>query len=80
MGFRYKGCDAVDTLEQAVRERGCPKRLRLDNGREFVSWDLDLWAYTMGVVLDFSRPGRPTDNAYVQAYNSRFRQECLARQ
>ncbi len=77
VGFSYKGCDVVDTLDQAVEEHGCPKRIRLDNGPEFVSRDLDLWAYAKGVVLDFSRPGKPTDNAYIEAFNSRFRQECL---
>ncbi len=55
---------ATDTLEQAVKEHGCPKRIRVDNGPEFVSRDLDLWAHAKGVVLDFSRPGKPTDNAY----------------
>jgi putative transposase len=38
---------------------------------------VDLWAYAHGVVLDFSRPGKPTDNAFIEAFNSRFRQECL---
>ena len=39
--------------------------------------DLDLWAYTKGVTLDFSRPGKPTDNAYIEAFNGRLRAECL---
>ena len=42
-----------------------------------VSRDLDLWAYARGVPLDFSRPGKPTDNAFIEAFNSRFRAECL---
>jgi putative transposase len=49
----------------------------LDNGPEFISKEVDLWAYAHGVVLDFSRPGKPTDNAFIEAFNSRFRQECL---
>jgi putative transposase len=49
----------------------------VDQGTEFVSRDLDLWAYTRGVVLDFSRPGKPTDNAFIEAFNGRFRVECL---
>ena len=77
VGFTYKGCDVVETLEQAVNDHGCPKRIRVDNGPEFVSRDLDLWAHAKGVVLDFSRPGKPTDNACIEALNSRFRQECL---
>ena len=39
--------------------------------------DLDLWAYAKGVTLDFSRPGKPTDNAFIEAFNGRFRAECL---
>jgi len=46
-------------------------------GREFISRDMDLWAYQRGVVLDFSRPGKPTDNAFIEAFNGRFRAECL---
>ena len=56
---------------------GYPKTIRVDQGSEFISRDLDLWAYTNGVTLDFSRPGKPTDNAYIEAFNGRFRAECL---
>ena len=51
--------------------------IRVDQGTEFVSRDLDLWAYQRGVTLDFSRPGKPTDNAFIEAFNGRFRAECL---
>jgi putative transposase len=54
-----------------------PECIRLDNGPEFISKEVDLWAYAHGVVLDFSRPGKPTDNAFIESFNSRFRQECL---
>ena len=77
VGTHYRGSDVVQALEQARREQGIPQCIRVDNGPEFVSRDLDLWAYTQGVQLDFSRPGKPTDNAFIEAFNSRFRQECL---
>ena len=48
---------------------GYPKTIRVDQGSEFVSRDLDLWAYQKGVTLDFSRPGKPTDNAFIEAFN-----------
>jgi putative transposase len=51
--------------------------LRVDQGTEFVSRDLYLWAYTKGVTLDFSRPGKPTDDAFIEAFNGRFCAECL---
>lgn len=47
------------------------------NGLEFVCKEEDLWAYTNVVVLDFSRPGKPTDEGFIESFNSRFRQECL---
>ena len=75
--FSYRAEDVVRTLERVCLEIGYPKTIRIDQGSEFVSRDLDLWAYTRGVTLDFSRPGKPTDNAYIEAFNGRFRVECL---
>ncbi len=46
-------------------------------GTEFISRDLDLWAYANDVTLDFSRPGKPTDNGFIEAFNSKLRTECL---
>ena len=77
MGFRYKGYDAVTALNLAVAQYGVPECLRVDNGPEFISKEIDLWAYAHGVDLDFSRPGKPTDNAFIESFNSRLRQECL---
>ncbi len=75
--FTYRGEDVVQVLEKVCAEIGYPATIRVDQGSEFVSRDLDLWAYTKGVTLDFSRPGKPTDNAFIEAFNSRFRAECL---
>ena len=49
----------------------------VDNGSEFVSRDMDLWACQRGVTLDFSRSGKPTDSAFIEAFNGRLRAECL---
>jgi putative transposase len=49
----------------------------VDNGPEFISKELGLWAYAKKITLDFSGPGKPTDNAFIESFNSRFRQECL---
>lgn len=54
--FSYKGEDVVATLDRVCRQIGYPKTIRVDNGSEFVSRDMDLWAYQRGVTLDFSRP------------------------
>jgi len=61
----------------AYNEVGLPATIRVNQGSEFVSRDLDLWAYQRGVTLDFSRPGKPTDNAFIEAFNGRFRAEGL---
>ena len=60
----YRGDDVVRTLDRVCAEIGYPKTSRVDQGSEFISRDLDLWAYAKGVTLDFSRSGKPTDNAF----------------
>lgn len=75
--FSYRGEDVVRTLERVCRETGYPKAIRVDQGSEFISRDLDLWAYQKDVTLDFSRPGKPTDNAFIESFNGKFRAECL---
>ena len=67
----------ADVLERVCKDVGYPRTIRVDQGPEFISKDLDLWAYRRGVVLDFSRPGKPTDNAYIESLNGKFRAECL---
>ena len=75
--FAYRGEDVVRTLEETCRHTGYPKAIRVDQGSEFISRDLDLWAYKNDVTLDFSRPGKPTDNAFIESFNGKFRTECL---
>jgi putative transposase len=77
VGQALKGTDVVEALNRLRFERGIPKMLFCDNGSEFTSQILDLWAYQNGVKIDFSRPGKPTDNAYVESFNGTFRAECL---
>lgn len=74
---RMGGHRVVEVLMMVAAERGLPEMIRLDNGPEFTSKSLDQWAYLNGVKLDFSRPGKPTDNAFIESFNGRFRQECL---
>lgn len=75
--FSYRAEDVVAVLEQVCATVGYPKTIRVDQGSEFISRDLDLWAYANNVTLDFSRPGKPTDNAFIEAFNGRLRAECL---
>ncbi len=75
--FSIKGERVVAVLDGLKATIGVPKRLAVDNGPEFISKALDAWAYRNGVTLEFSRPGKPTDNAFVESFNGHFRQECL---
>ncbi len=75
--FSYRGENMVATLERVCLQIGYPKTIRVDQGSEFISRDMDLWVYQFGVTLDFSRPGKPTDNAFIEAFNARLRAECL---
>ena len=72
-----RGQDVVDVLQRLKEQRRLPRTIRVDNGPEFTSKRLDQWAYLNGVELDFSRPGKPTDNAFIESFNGRFRQGCL---
>jgi putative transposase len=64
-------------LERLHDLRGLPLSITVDHGPEFEGQILDSWAYKMGVTLNFIRPGKPVDNAYIESFNGRFRDECL---
>jgi len=64
-------------LDELAFTRGLPNEITIDNGPEFISNALDQWASLRGVTLIFSRPGKPVDNAFVESFNGRFRDECL---
>lgn len=85
-----KGEQVVDAMTRISAVRGAPRAIRVDTDRDgliwginpkggpkFISKALDRWAYENGVTLDFSRPGKPTDNAFVESFNGRLRNECL---
>jgi len=73
----FRAFHVVEALDRIVRERGKPKTIRCDNGPEFAGRVLDQWAFFNGVELDFSRPAKPTDNAFIESFNARVRQELL---
>ena len=77
VGQRLKGENVVSALNEIRQKRGVPKFLFCDNGSEFTSQIMDLWAYHNQVQIDFSRPGKPTDNAHVESFNGTLRAECL---
>jgi putative transposase len=67
----------IRTLERAIETHGKPSVLMTDNGPEFTCKALDAWAYRRGIKLHFIRPGKPVDNAHVESFNGRLRDECL---
>lgn len=71
------GLRVSHVLERMKRTRGLPEVLTCDNGPEFISHTLDAWAFENRVKLNFIRPGKPTENAYVESFNGRLRDECL---
>ena len=64
-------------LDKAIARHGKPKTITVDHGTEFTSRVLDDWAYRRGVKLDFIRPGKPTENGFIEAFNGKLRDECL---
>jgi len=76
--FKMTGERVCEVLNRAIVAHGLPKTIRLDNGPEFAGKALDAWAYGRGVKLCFSRPGKPTDNAFCESFNGKLRDEFLA--
>lgn len=78
VGQSLKGVDVVCAMEEIKQQqRIIPERIQVDNGSEFISKEFDRWAYENKVTLDYSRPGKPTDNPYIESFNGSFRDECL---
>lgn len=71
------GQQLVRILDQLAKTRGLPKAIRTDNGKEFCSRALLTWAHALGVQLFLIEPGKPNQNAYIESFNGRFRDECL---
>lgn len=71
------GCHLVEILDRIKEERPLPQVIVCDNGPEFTSKALDEWAHRNNLKLDFIDPGRPVQNAYIESFNGKFRDECL---
>ena len=69
--------DVTRVLDAVLHRRSVPETIQVDNGSEFTSRHFDLWAWTRGIAIDFIRPGRPIENAYIESFNGRVRDECL---
>jgi putative transposase len=71
------GRAVVAAMERVLVTTPMPVSITVDHGTEFMSKALEAWAYYRGVQLDFTRPGKPTDNSHIESFNGRLRDECL---
>ena len=71
------GKRVTEVLSEVSSVEGLPENIVIDNGPEFISNAMDEWAYTREVTLHFIRPGKPVDNAFMESFNARLREECL---
>lgn len=71
------GMRVARVLSRLIEFRGKPKGIRVDNGPKFAGRTLDAWAFENKVQLDFIRPGKPTENAFIESFNDKLRDECL---
>jgi putative transposase len=74
---RIGGPPVVRFLSDLAAQYGYARAITVDNGPEFISNALDQWAHAHGVNLHFSRPGKPVDDAFIESFNGRLRDECL---
>lgn len=75
--FSLNAQKVIACLEQIKTTRGLPRAITVDNGTEFASRAMDTWAYQNKVKLDFIRPGKPVENAFIESFNGKLRDECL---
>ena len=71
------GLKVAEALNRVLRQRPAPQSITVDNGTEFVSRAMDTWAYAHEIKLEFIRPGKPVENAFIESFNGRLRDECL---
>ena len=76
-GLSLRGTDVAEALDRAIGSGTPPRSITVDHGTEFMSRALEDWAWRRGVQLDFTRPGKPTDNGHIESFNGRLRDECL---
>ena len=77
-GVSMTGKAVAGALERLSFAGPLPRVITVDNGSEFYSQAIDSWAYRRGVQLEFIRPGKPVENAFIESFNGKLRDECLS--
>lgn len=75
--FSIRDEDVAEALDRVAATTPLPRPITVDHGTEFMSRALEDWAYRRGVQLDFTCPGKPTENGHIESFNGRLRDECL---
>lgn len=75
--YSYPSEFVIRALQNLEVERGLPSKIRVDNGPEFISKNLSEYCSNKGIKLDFIKPGKPTQNAYIERFNRHFREDVL---
>ncbi len=77
VGFSQSSHGVVNALNRLLEQGRMPRALRADNGPEFSGNALKIWAEKNGITINYTRPGKPTDNSHIESFNGRLREECL---
>ena len=77
VGFRMSGATVGQALDRVLTGVSGPRSITVDHGTEFQSRAFEEWAYRRGAQLDVIRPGKPVENAFIESFNGRLRDECL---
>ena len=77
VSFSLTGRHVVSAFEDTIGDANLPTSITVEHGTEFTSKAVEAWAFYRGVELDFTRPGKPTDNGHIESFNGRLRDECL---
>jgi putative transposase len=77
IGQHIRGGDVTRAMDRLKAVRGIPNSIKVDSGLAFISKELDKWAYEHEVIQDYSRPGKPIDNAFIESFYGSFKDECL---
>lgn len=75
--FSFPSQSVVEALKRAIHENGKPEKIRVDNGPEFISATLSDWCRENNIALQYTQPGKPMQNGYIERFNRTFRQDIL---
>ena len=79
-GWSIRGCDVIEVVDEAIAKNGCPEHIRSDNGPEFIAYAVEDWMKRSGIKSLYIKPGSPWEQAYIESFHDKLRDECLNRE